>query len=98
MNFTVVRYTVKPGMEERNAELVRAVYSELAALEPAGLRYATYRLDDSRTFVHVAELDGEGENPLTSLKAFGEFQAGIRERCEEGPEVGGAELIGRFGA
>lgn len=97
MTFTVVRYTVKPGLEERNAELVRAVYKELAALAPAGLRYATYRLDDSHTFVHVAELDGEGENPLTSLKAFREFQAGIRERCEEGPEVGGAELIGRFG-
>ena len=98
MSFTVARYTVKPGLEERNAELVRAVYRELAALEPAGLRYATYRLDDGRTFVHVAELDGEGENPLTSLKAFREFQAEIRERCELGPEVGGAELIGRFGS
>ncbi len=97
MSFTVARYTVKPGLEERNAELVRAVYHELAALEPAGLRYATYRLDDGRTFVHVAELDGEGENPLTSLKAFREFQAGIRERCEQGPEVSGAELVGRLG-
>jgi hypothetical protein len=98
MGFTVARYTVKPGLEERNAELVRAVYRELAALEPAGFRYATYRLADDRTFVHVAELDGEGENPLPSLQAFREFQAGIRERCEQGPEVGGAELVGRFGA
>jgi hypothetical protein len=98
MAFTVARCTVKPGLEERNAELVRAVYSELSALSPTGFRYATYRLDDGRTFVHVAELDAGSENPLTSLKAFGEFQAGIRERCEQGPEVGGAELVGRFSA
>ncbi len=31
MGFTVARYTVKPGLEERNAELVRAVYRELAS-------------------------------------------------------------------
>jgi len=98
MAYTVARYTVKPGLEERNAELVRAVYRELAALAPADFRYVTYRLADGRTFVHVAELDGEGENPLPSLKAFREFQVGIRERCEQGPEVGGAELVGRFGA
>jgi hypothetical protein len=97
MAFTVVRYTVKPGLEDRNAELVRAVYRELAEVEPSGLRYATYRLGDRRTFVHVAELDAEGGHPLTSLKAFREFQAGIGERCEQGPEVSTAELIGRFG-
>ncbi len=41
MGFTVARYTVKPGLEERNAELVRAVHRELAALRPTGFRYAT---------------------------------------------------------
>jgi hypothetical protein len=97
MGFTVARYTVKPGLEERNAELVRAVYRELTELDPTGFRYATFRLDDGRTFVHVAELDGDGDNPLPGLTAFREFQAGIHERCEWGPEVGGAELIGRFG-
>jgi hypothetical protein len=96
MSHTVARYTVKPGQEERNAELVRAVYRELAELRPEGLRYATFRLDDGRTFVHVAEHGGDGR-PLTRLPAFKRFQAGLRERCEWGPEVGGAELVGRFG-
>jgi len=97
MGFTVVRYTVKPGLEERNAELVRAVYRELEEVEPVGFHYATYRLEDGRTFLHVAERDADGGNPLTSLKAFRQFQAGIGERCEQGPEVSGAELVGRFG-
>jgi len=93
-----VGISVGPGLEERNAELVRAVYRELAELSPAGFRYATYRLEDGRTFVHVAERDGGADNPLPDLPAFRRFQAGIGERCESGPEVGGAELVGRFGA
>jgi hypothetical protein len=97
MTRTVVRYRVKLGSEEPNAELVRAVYRELAELAPQGFSYATYRLDDGRTFIHIAEQDGDGENPLRQLTAFQEFQAGARERCEWGPEVGGAELVGRFG-
>ena len=39
----IVRYRVKPGFEEANAGLVRAVYRELAEVEPEGFRYATFR-------------------------------------------------------
>ena len=55
----VVRYRTKPEHAEANAELVRAVFEELAANDPAGLRYATYRLDDGVTFVHVATIEGD---------------------------------------
>ena len=96
MSRTIVRYTVKPGSEEHNAELVRAVYRELAEVQPSGFRYATYRLHGGRTFIHIAEQSGNGETPLSRLKAFREFQAGIRERCESGPTAGPAEQIGRF--
>lgn len=95
---TVVRYTVRPGCEEENAELVRAVYRELAASDPAGFRYATYRLDDGRTFVHVAANDSDDRSqPLTGLAAFRAFQAGLADRCESGPVVSAAEAIGAFG-
>jgi hypothetical protein len=96
MAVTVVRYTIKPGLEERNAGLVRAVYAELAELRPAKLRYATYRLDDGRSFVHIADWTGDGKSPLLGLAAFREFQAGIADRCESGPVVGEAEEVGRF--
>jgi hypothetical protein len=95
---TVAGYTIKPGLEERNAELVRAVYLELAELRPEGFRYATYRLDDDRTFVHIAEQEGDGDSPLQAIAAFQEFQAGIGDRCEWGPVVSGAEVVGRYGS
>jgi hypothetical protein len=96
MGRTVVRYTVKAGMEQHNAELVRAVYGELAELRPEGFSYATYRLDDGRTFIHVAEQEGDGAGPLPGLPAFRAFQAAIGDRCEWGPLASRAELIGRF--
>ena len=36
MRHTMVTYTVKPGREEENAALVRAVFDELAETRPAG--------------------------------------------------------------
>jgi hypothetical protein len=97
MRHTIARYTVKPGQEEDNAELVRAVYRELTELDPPGFRYRTYRLNDGRTFVHVAELEDDAPAPLPELAAFRAFQDRIGERCEWGPVVGSAEIIGRFG-
>lgn len=93
---TVVRYTVKAGFEEQNADLVRGVYRELAEARPAGFEYATYRLEDGRTFVHIAAHDGDVEFPLRNLSSFREFRAGLDERCEQGPVVAPAEKLGGY--
>ncbi len=97
MALTVARYTVKRGSEEHNLELVRAVYRELAQLRPQGFRYATYRLEDGRTFIHIAERQGDRDGPLAALSTFREFQADIGDRCDWGPTVDAAEVVGRFG-
>ena len=54
MNATIVRYRLKAGRAAQNAELVRAVYAELDALEPPGFRYATFTDGDGLTVMHVA--------------------------------------------
>src|SRR3954468_7155246 len=66
MRTALIRYRVKPGRAEENAELVRAVYSELAERKPPAFRYATFR--DGDTFTHVAF----GESPLQRLAASAE--------------------------
>jgi hypothetical protein len=95
MKRVIVRYTVKPGLAEANEELVRAVYDELEQRQPEGLRYATFRLDDGLSFVHIAQVDGEA-NPLTELPAFRAFVEGIGERCEQPPVTSGLSEIGSF--
>jgi hypothetical protein len=90
----VVRYRVKPESLDENLRLVRAVYAELAATNPDGLRYSTCRVDD-RTFVHVAVIEG-ASNPLDDVAAFRAFTEGITERCEEGPHQTSGELVGSY--
>ena len=82
MRQVMVRYRVKAGREAENEALVRAVYEELASVEPEGFRYATFRFDD-RSFVHFALIDEDGPGPLPGLAAFKAFTRDIDERCDE---------------
>jgi hypothetical protein len=94
MKRVMVRYTVKPEAAEHNAELVRAVYAELAQVDPEGLRYATFVLDDGITFVHLATHDEH--NPLPGLASFRAFQEGIGDRCDSPPVVTQLTEVGSF--
>jgi hypothetical protein len=93
----MVRYRVKPDRVAENEELVRAVYDELQRTGPAGLRYATFRLDDGVSFVHVASVEtADGHSPLSEVNAFKAFQANIEDRCDEAPVLTVLSRIGSF--
>jgi hypothetical protein len=96
MKRVMVRYKVKAGREAENEELVRAVYDELRSTEPAGLRYSTFALADGVSFVHVAAIEDEGQNPLAGVQAFKRFQENIGDRCEEAPVVSELREIGSY--
>ena len=96
MRRTVIRYRTKPDMADRNAELVAAVFAELKATQPEGLRYMSLRLEDD-TFIHFVETAAEdGASTLPKLAAFQAFQSGIRERCAEPPVPKGATIVGNY--
>jgi quinol monooxygenase YgiN len=95
MRQVMVRYKVKPDRVDENETLVRAVYEELRRSEPSGLRYATFRLDDGVSFVHLAITEDE-QSPLAEVSAFKEFQQDIGARCEEAPVVTELSEIGSF--
>jgi hypothetical protein len=94
MKRVMVQYKVKPDRVAENEQLVGAVYAELAAKEPDGLRYGTFKLPDGVSFVHLAA--HEDENPLQQIEAFQRFQEGIRDRCDEPPAVSALEEIGSY--
>jgi hypothetical protein len=97
MRTVMVRYKTSDAQAETNAGLVRAVFEELAQRTPGGLHYATYRLADGVTFVHLATLDVAGQNPLQTLPAFQAFQENIKARCVEPPVVSELSLVGSYG-
>lgn len=96
MRRTLIRYKTKPEASDRNAELVSAVFAELKAARPDGVRYLTLRLEDG-TFIHFVEADTEdGSTPIPKLKAFQAFQSGIRDRCAEPPIVAEVTIVGDY--
>jgi hypothetical protein len=97
MKQVMVRYKVNPDRAQENEELVRAVYEELRRTRPEGLRYATFRLDDEVSFVHLASIETEdGHNPLSEVRAFGRFQENIGDRCDEAPAASALSQVGSF--
>jgi len=96
---TVVQYRTKPDRGDENQTLIERVFASLATERPAGLRYASFRLDDGVSFVHVAEVTTpDGANPLAALEAFQEFQRELEDRCDVQPEPHPATIVGSYAA
>jgi hypothetical protein len=90
----MIRYKVRRDQLERELELLRAVYEELDATRPNGLRYATFQLDDEVSFVEFAEADGPGQ--FSKLDSFRAYRATLDERCDEAPVVTELNPVGSF--
>jgi len=94
----MVRYTLKADRVAENERLAVAVYDALKQARPPGLRYATFRLEDGVSFIHiVSHEETDGSNALTSLPAFKAFSAGIKDRCEQPPVRVELTEIGSYG-
>jgi hypothetical protein len=92
----IIRYKIKPTQVARHEELDRAVHDELARSRPAGLRYATFRLDDGVSFLHLVQEAEDATDSLPSVAAFNEFRADLRERCDEVPVRAELTIVGAY--
>jgi hypothetical protein len=97
MRRVMVRYEVKPEQVEENEKLIEAVFEQLHREQPAGLRYASFKLADGVTFVHVASVEtADGTNPLTALAAFERFAGTLGERRVEPPVTVALHEVGSY--
>lgn len=97
MKTIMVRYKTSEAHASANEALVRAVFNELRSRAPEGLRYASYRLADGVTFVHIATLEASDKNPLAVLPSFKAFQEGLKDRCVEPPVVTELSVVDSYG-
>jgi hypothetical protein len=98
MKRVLVRYKVKPEKAEENENYIRKVFEDLKQSHPDGIKYASFKLDDGLSFVHLASIEtDDGSNPLGQFETFQKFQDGIQERCEEPPVVVDLNEIGSYG-
>jgi hypothetical protein len=97
MKRVLVRYKVKADRVAENERYIAGVFEQLKREQPPGLRYASFKLGDGVSFVHIASHEAaDGSNPLGQLPAFKVFTAEISERCEEPPVVVELNEIGSY--
>lgn len=94
-SMVVIRYETRAEVADENERLVRQVFAQLDEGRPEGLRYATFRLADGVTFMHLAVSEGE-TSPLVDLPAFKEFQEALGERLVDGVDRSAATLVGSY--
>ena len=102
MQRMMVRYKVKADRAAENESFITKVFEQLKRDKPGGLRYASFKLNDGVSFVHIVSRETtDGSNPLGDLSAFKVFTAQIKDRCEEPPvavdlnEVGSYRFFGQ---
>jgi hypothetical protein len=98
MKRLMVRYKVKPERAAENEAYIARVFEQLDREKPGGLRYASFKLEDGVSFVHIVSHEAtDGRNLPSELSAFKTFAAGVKERCEEPPIVAQLSEIGSYG-
>jgi hypothetical protein len=96
MGSSMIRYKVRPERADENEALVRAVYEELNRERPKGLHYATFKLPDGVSFMHVVFDSDQPGRILNDVEAFKAFVTDIESRCEEPPVATELTIVGSF--
>lgn len=97
MKRIMVRYKVKSDRAAENEQFIAKVFEQLNRDKPGGLRYASFKLNDGASFVHIVSLEAaDGSNPLGELASFKAFTAQIKDRCEEPPVAAELAEVGSY--
>ena len=97
MGSSMIRYKVRPDRAADNEALVQAVYEQLNRERPDSLHYATFKLPDGVSFMHVVFETDEAGRILNKTAAFQAFVGDIASRCDEPPVVTELALVGSYG-
>ena len=97
MTRVMVRYRVKPDRVAENERYIKKVFEQLDHEKPTGLSYASFKLADGVSFVHiVSDATVDRGSRLGEFPAFKDFTAAIEERCDEPPVVTRLEEVGSY--
>ena len=96
MASSMVRYKLHPDRAAENEELVKAVYEQLNREHPDGLQYATFKLPDGVSFMHLVFESDQPGRILGEVAAFKAFSAEVASRCEEPPVATELTVVGSY--
>ena len=96
MTVQMVRFATT---EDHVAEIEAGIDAMLAAIErtqPAGARYAAFRLGDGVTFLLLLELEDGIENPLPAIPEARAFQQEMASRAVTPPAPEPLTVVGSY--
>jgi hypothetical protein len=96
MGSSMVRYKVRPDRAAENEALVKAVYEQLNRDRPEGLHYATFKLPDGVSFMHIVIESDQPGRVLNEVAAFKAFAADVEGRSEEPPVATELTVVGSY--
>lgn len=96
MGSVMVRYKLRPDRVDENEALVRNVFEELHRESPEGVHYATFKLPDGVSFMHLVFASEITTRALNELAAFKAFVAEVGSRCEEPPVATELTVVGSY--
>ena len=96
MGSSMIRYRVRPERAAENESLVKAVYEQLNRERPEGLHYATFKLPDGVSFMHIVFETDQPGRILNELAAFKAFTGDIESRCDEPPVATEITVVGSY--
>jgi hypothetical protein len=95
MTVQIVRAAIKPGHTADLEAAAAKVFTALGELQPPGLRYASLRVA-AGSYLILLEVEDGAENPLPSIAAFQEFQAGLQGWLAGPPVIESASVVGSY--
>lgn len=96
MSMMIVRSTIKAEHVAEVEAAARAMFSEIDAAQPQGVRYTSSKLADGVTFVAILELQDGVENELPKIRAFREFQGSLKDWVEAPPIPEQLTVVGSY--
>jgi hypothetical protein len=94
MKISRVQYTIESDFVEQNKRNIEAVMSELQTINNPGFKYASYVLEDGKTFMHLVHHHSpESEYLPGSLDSFKHFQSELKGHFEVPPKAESVELV-----
>jgi quinol monooxygenase YgiN len=97
MGSQMIRYKVRPDRAADNVALVEKVYEQLNRERPDGLHYATFKLPDGVSFMHIVFESDQPGRILNETAAFQAFVKEIDSRCDEPPVATELTIVGSYG-
>lgn len=81
-----VQYTVQEGYVETNKKNIKTVMDDLRELKNPNIKYASFLLEDGRTFMHFALYpDEQSAAIVNNLPSFNTFRTQLKQSQPEVP-------------